>query len=262
MLSSRNEDNSSRTIQTYLGLVAITVLAKIIFILTRLDHPLVKQGVFSWIGIIVISALGFIAVVLAPRAGFPDMWNGRVSNRQRFIIPMLVGCGLAMIEVLMDALFVLPETPTVNFPFSIPAYFAGGILSEILLHLIPVVLLMWIIGAVILRGKWQAQVFWVVAAVISLLGTRAPNRRIVSDGLSNQCRDCRRTIFLYFCRQLDAYLLFQEIRVSCSNNGSTGDLPDLAHSLAGDFIESEHLIAVSMYSTLHSGQCFMVAYLQ
>jgi hypothetical protein len=169
MLSSRNEDNSSRTIGTYLGLVAITVLAKIIFILTRLDHPLVKQGVFSWIGIIVISALGFIAVVLAPRAGFPDMWNGKVSNRQRFTIPMLVGAGLAMIGVVMDAFSVLPETPTVDFPFSIPAYLAGGILSEILLHLIPVVLLMWIIGAVILRGKWQLQVFWVVAVVISLL---------------------------------------------------------------------------------------------
>jgi hypothetical protein len=169
MLSSRNEDNASLTIKTYLGLVAITVLAKSILILTRLDHPLVKQGVFSWIGIMVISALGFIAVVLAPRAGFPDMWNEKVSNRQRFTIPMLVGAGLAMIEVLMDSLSVLPETPTMSFPLSIPAYLAGGILSEILLHLIPVVLLMWIIGTIILRGKWQVQVFWVVAVLISLL---------------------------------------------------------------------------------------------
>jgi hypothetical protein len=169
MLSSRNEGNPSMTIKTYLGLVAITALAKIIFVLTRLDHPLVKQGVFSWIGIMVISALGFIAIMLAPRAGFPDMWNEKVSNHQRFTIPMLVGAGLAMIEVVMNALSVLPEPRTVDFPLSIAAYLAGGILSEILIHLIPVVLLMWIMGTAILRGKWQAQVFWVVAVLTSLL---------------------------------------------------------------------------------------------
>jgi hypothetical protein len=169
MLSSNNARSLSPTINTYFGLAVITVISKFIIVLARLDHPLVKQGVFSWVGIIVISALGFIAIVLAPRAGISDMWNEKVSNRQRFTIPMLVGAGLAIIEVVMDALSVLPEAPTVNLPLSIPVYLTGGILSEILLHLIPVVLLMWIIGTVILRGKWQVQVFWVVAVLISLL---------------------------------------------------------------------------------------------
>ncbi len=168
MQSSGNENNPSLNIKIYLGLAAITVLAKIIFILTRLDHPLLQQGMFSWVGIIVISVLGFMAIRLASRTGFPDMWSENVSNRQRFVIPSLTGAGLAMIQVMMDALSMLPETPTVGFPLSIPTYLAGGILSEILLHLIPVVFLVWIIGNVILRGKWTTQVFWAVAVLTSL----------------------------------------------------------------------------------------------
>jgi hypothetical protein len=169
MLSSNKAGGFSSMIRTYLGLVAIVVLSKIIIIFTRLNHPLVQQAVFSWIGIIVISALGFIAIAVASRVGFPDMWSEKVSNRQRFAIPMLVGTGLAIIEVVMNALSMQPKPPTVDFPLSLPAYLSGGILSEILLHLIPVVLLVWIIGTIILRGKWQEQVFWVVAVLVSLL---------------------------------------------------------------------------------------------
>jgi hypothetical protein len=168
MLFSKETYNLALNIKTYLGLVAIIVLSKIIFILTRIDSPLVQQSIFSWTGIIVISAVGFVAVMLAPRVGFPDLWDKKVSNRQRFTIPILVGIGFAIVEVGMDALSILPETLTSEFPLSIPVYLSGGILSEILLHLIPAVLLLWFIGCVILRGKWTTQVFWVIAVLIAL----------------------------------------------------------------------------------------------
>jgi len=56
----------------------------------------------------------------------------------------------------------------VPFPYSIPVYLTGGILLEMLYHFIPIVFLTWIISNLLLKKKWQNQVFWILAILLSL----------------------------------------------------------------------------------------------
>jgi hypothetical protein len=169
MLYSKNIAGPSLSIKTFLGLVVLIVFSKIIWTLAQLDDPIVQQGVNTWGGIMVLTILGLVALKLAPRAGFPDLWAEGVSNRQRFVIPLLVGISFGILQIGLVSLMLGLEIPMVDFPLSIPVYLSGGILMEILFHLIPMVFAVWFITNVILRGRWQAQVFWGVALLLSLL---------------------------------------------------------------------------------------------
>lgn len=78
---------------------------------------------------------------------------------------------LILLMVLGKVIWLLlgVDHPMVEFPYSIPVYFSVGILMEILLHLIPIVLLVWLISNVILRKRWENKVFWTVAILFSLI---------------------------------------------------------------------------------------------
>ena len=155
--------------KTLLGLVFLMVLGKLTWTLFQLDHPIVQQAVNSWVAIILAAVLGFVAIRLAPQTGFPDIWDNRVSNKQRFLIPTLFGIGFAAIQIVLVSLILNLDIPTVNFPLSIPVYLFGGIILEIFFRLIALVFLVWFISNVILRKRWQEQVFWIVAIILSLL---------------------------------------------------------------------------------------------
>ena len=115
------------------------------------------------------AALGFVALKLAQRTGFPDMWDEKISNQQRFFIPVLFGLGFAVIQIILVTLVLRLDIPMVKFPLSIPVYLFGGIILEIFYRLIPMVLLVWLISNLLLRKRWQEQVFWVVAILLCLL---------------------------------------------------------------------------------------------
>ncbi|MBN1221495.1 MAG: hypothetical protein JXM69_21420 [Anaerolineae bacterium] len=169
MYSLKNANRPLLSAQIFLGLIAIIVLSKVIWTLAQLDDPIVRQGVNSWFGIILITGLGAVALKLAPKAGFCELWDPTVSNRQRLIIPIMVGAAFGIMQIGLVSLMLGLEIPMVGFPLSIPVYLSGGILMEILYHLIPMALLMWFITGVLLKGKWQEQVFWIMAILLSLL---------------------------------------------------------------------------------------------
>jgi hypothetical protein len=155
--------------KTFFGLVLVMIIGKVIWTSFRLDHPIVKQSINSWVAIGLAAVLGFIALKLAQRTGFPDMWDRRISSKQRFVIPILFGLGFAVIQIILVALVLHLDIPMVNFPLSIPVYLFGGIILEIFYRLIPMVLLVWLISNLILGKRWQEQVFWVVAILLCLL---------------------------------------------------------------------------------------------
>jgi len=169
MLHAKNSTQWSMSIKIFVGLVLTIILSKIIWTLAQLDDPIVEQGVNSWLGIVAVAGLGFLALKLAPRVGFPDLWDERVSNRQRFIIPMVVGIVFGIGQVILVSLVLGLEIPMVAFPLSVPVYLSGGILMEMVFHLIPMVLLVWFFANVLLKQRWQEQVFWIVAILLSLL---------------------------------------------------------------------------------------------
>jgi len=130
--------------RTFLGLVLIMVIGKVVWTSFQLDHPIVQQSINSWVAVILAAVLGFVALKLAQQTGFPDMWDKKISNKHL-------------------------DIPMVKFPLSIPVYLFGGIILEIFYRLIPMVLLVWLISNLILRKRWQEQVFWVVAILLCLL---------------------------------------------------------------------------------------------
>ncbi|WP_440952648.1 hypothetical protein [Methanococcoides sp. FTZ1] len=160
-------DKLSRSDSTFIGLIILMLLGKATWEYFDVTHPIVQQWTATWSAILVVAVLGSVCIKLAPKAGFPEIWDKDVTNKQRFVIPILLGIGFSIIEILVGLALQLPNIH-VQFPFSIPVYVSGGIFLEILYHLIPVVTLTWLISTLLLKGEKQNQVFIAVAILASL----------------------------------------------------------------------------------------------
>ncbi|MEP6743264.1 MAG: hypothetical protein ABJB61_12250 [bacterium] len=165
--TGRTIEDSSISMRIYLGLIAFMVAVKVLFLLFPTVFPGADQeGAFAWTTILAIAVMGLIGLVLARRTGFPEIWDSKVSNRQRFLIPTFIGLVYGVITVLKD--LPNPEPVHLKLPLSIPFYTYGALLLEIMLRLFAIPLLVWIFSNLILRGRWQTQVFWLAAIVVAL----------------------------------------------------------------------------------------------
>jgi hypothetical protein len=61
-----------------------------------------------------------------------------------------------------------PSPVHLKLPLSIPFYAYGAILLEIMLRLFAITFLVWLFSNVLLRGRWQTQVFWIAAIIAAL----------------------------------------------------------------------------------------------
>jgi hypothetical protein len=157
----------------YLGAVKVLSVTLIPITFRAAD----QEALFDWTTLGIYSALGLVGVVLAERTGFMAAWDVRVSQRQRLLVPALVGFGLATLAILLDVLTGGTEAvaqvtgqPSFNidFPGSLLAYSAGGILVDVELRLFTVPFLLWLVSNVLLRGRAQTRTFWVLAATSTL----------------------------------------------------------------------------------------------
>lgn len=140
-----------------------------------------QEGAFYWTTILAIAVMGFIGLILARRTGFPEIWDTKVSNRQRFLIPAVIGVIYGVITVIIDLRD--PSPVHLRLPLSIPFYAYGALLLEIMLRLFTIPLLVWLFSNVILRGRWQTPVFW-IAVVIVALYEPLPHMREQFSGVS------------------------------------------------------------------------------
>lgn len=122
--------------------------------------------------LIVYGGLGFLGLQLSQKLGFPALWEPAVSNRQRFLIPAVVGVGLGFFFIVADAflqrwhpLGPLPHPP---FPTSLVASAVAGIGEEVIFRLFFIPSGMWLISTIILKGRWPGEVFWGVAIFSAL----------------------------------------------------------------------------------------------
>jgi hypothetical protein len=107
-------------------------------------------------------------MILAPHAGFAEMWASGMPIRHRVGDPLLVGIGLGLVMVLSDLFWPLgPELQT-PFPDSIVVFSLAGLVEEILVHLFLTTALVWLISSVILKQRYGEAVFWVVAVAVGL----------------------------------------------------------------------------------------------
>jgi hypothetical protein len=160
-------DTLTKSDKTYLVLVSLMFIGKAVWTYAGVDHPIVQNWTGTWSAIILAAVFGFIAIKLAVKTGFPDIWDEKISNKERFLYPVILGLAFALVEILVGLAMSLPNIH-VAFPFSIPVYYSGGIFLEILYHLIPTVFLVWLISNILLKGKKQTEVFVVVAVLASL----------------------------------------------------------------------------------------------
>ncbi|MGB2727209.1 MAG: CPBP family glutamic-type intramembrane protease [Halobacteriota archaeon] len=122
--------------------------------------------------LIFYGGLGLLGLKLSEKLGFPELWDEKISNKQRFLIPALIGMGIGMFFILADmilsqfhALGPLPHPP---FPTSIVASAVAGIGEELIFRLFFISFWVWLISYVILKKRWQNQIFWIVAIFSAL----------------------------------------------------------------------------------------------
>jgi hypothetical protein len=168
------------SIIVYLAMMAFLVLTKVVVDAYFPDvfRAAGQAQVFEWPALAIWTAAGLVGVVLAERTGFPSALDERVSNSQRFLIPIAIGLAFGGVYVVHDLLTGASRVltayygqPSVNiaFPASGLIYTSGAIISEVLFRLLPVPLLLWLISNLALGGRLQNQTFWVLAVVSSLL---------------------------------------------------------------------------------------------
>jgi hypothetical protein len=159
--------NLSTSVKIYIGIVLFLCAVKIIFLLFPTAFPLAEQeSAFRWTTIAVIALLGFVGLVLSRRTGIPEVWDSKVSIRQRFLLPTIIGLVYGVITVIKD----LPNPSPVHLPLplSIAFYAYGAVFLEILLRLFAIPFLVWLISNLILRGRWQTPVFWFAVVIAAL----------------------------------------------------------------------------------------------
>ncbi len=121
---------------------------------------------------VLYALLGFVGLILWRNLGFPDIWDETVTNRQRFLVPAIVGGVLGVVLIIADLIFSpingigrLIHPP---FPTSLVASIAAGIGEEILFRLFFISFWTWLVGKIILRRHGLGIVFWVVSVLSAL----------------------------------------------------------------------------------------------
>jgi hypothetical protein len=165
------------TVLAWLGLVGYVVLAKFVLaLLPPIDVAVIAQE-FTWTAIAIVAALGLVGALLAEPTGFMPALDPRVTNRQRFAVPVLGGMGLGVLAVLIDVVthgtkFIeaqLGESSfNVSFPASLAVYTAGAVSVEAIYRLLPFPLLFGLIGYLIMRRRGEQRAFVILAVILSL----------------------------------------------------------------------------------------------
>jgi hypothetical protein len=125
---------------------------------------------FSWPFLAFLAGWGLLGLLLARRAGFPEMWD---PPRWRAGAPWALGLGLATgaLSILADRL--RPLAPLLGLdslhhpmPEGLLVYLHAGIASEVYLHLLPAPLVT--LAATRLLGMPPARAGWAAVALLSV----------------------------------------------------------------------------------------------
>jgi hypothetical protein len=167
------------SITVWLMLVGYLVLVKTIIL--PLFPPIeidAVAAIFKWDFIVIVSFVGLVGVWLGDRMGFMPALDPRVSNRQRYLIPLLIGGGIGSLASVIDiftqgtkflATNMGVSSFNTDFPASLFIYTSGTVLIEAIFRLFLFPALLGLISYVILKKRWEEQIFWVLAILLSLL---------------------------------------------------------------------------------------------
>jgi hypothetical protein len=169
----------SSSIFAWLLLVGYLALVKMVIL--PLFPPIEIDAVAAIFGWDVIATAGFLGLVglwIADRTGFMPALDPHVSNRQRYLIPLLIGGGIGILASLLDMVtkgtqFIAENMGVASFntdyPLSLFIYTSGTVVIEAIFRLFLFPVLLWLISYVVLKRRWQEQTFWVLILIFSFL---------------------------------------------------------------------------------------------
>jgi hypothetical protein len=135
--------------------------------------------------VVIYGLLGFIGLILWRNLGFPEIWAENVTNRQRFLIPAIVGGSLGLVVIVGDLIFSpfngIGRFMHPPFPTSLVATVAAAIGEEMIFRLFFVAFWTWLVGKVVLRGRGLNVVYWVAAtfAALAFAASHLPSLMII-----------------------------------------------------------------------------------
>jgi hypothetical protein len=169
----------SKPVLIFLGLIAYLIAVKLVItFVPAVFRSTTQAAVFEWKFLALWTILGWTGVVLSQKTGFPEPWNGGISNIHRILLPFLIGITLGILAIGTDWItgwthFVANKmhmrTIHIDFPASLLIYPGGAIIVNIVYRIFPVPFLLWIISNLILKGRSRNKVFWILATLLSFV---------------------------------------------------------------------------------------------
>ena len=120
-----------------------------------------------WLGI------GFPFLLLQNYVGIPNLFQPSISNKIRFLQPILIGALFGIIDIFVIKIIQHPEPyselpPFLQpFPYSIFLYFSGALEIEIFYRLIPITLFL-LFGKKVADGRYFNYFLWTAIITTSL----------------------------------------------------------------------------------------------
>ena len=173
----------SLSIKIYIALVAVLTILTVLntFLpqgdFTHLDQAapipkLIIALISASTTMVLYGGLGFIGLKLSQRLEFTDIWIDSISTKQKFLLPALIGIGIGLFyiatDVLLSQFHSLGPLPHPPFPASLIISAIAAIGEEIIFRLFLISFGVWLISYVILKKRWQEEVFWIVVVFSAL----------------------------------------------------------------------------------------------
>ena len=158
------------------GLLAVTGLFIALVGAGLEDDP--RKPFFDPLPIAIVGLVGGLGVFLASRIGIPAAWDERVSQRTRFVYPLLIGAALGIVSIALELItggisFVIADLNLERFnaplPGSVLLYGGGAVVLEVVYRLLAIPLVLWIALRLGLPDRYRLAAFVVVALLTSLL---------------------------------------------------------------------------------------------
>lgn len=122
---------------------------------------------------IIILLVGIPFLFLQSKVNLPNFLEKSISNKQRFLKPVLIGAVFGILDVIVIKLLMHPEPYTElppflqPFPYSVFLYFSGAFKIEVFYRLIPLTLIL-LLGKWLSSGKYFNIFLWTAIVLTSL----------------------------------------------------------------------------------------------
>ena len=118
------------------------------------------------VGFLVVIVLGFISLSLLLSQNWFAIYEA--ENLKKLLPPSLLATLLGIIMILVDTKIIFPADMNILFPESLLFYPAIGFLVEILFHVLPLAILLFVLNS-IFKNLGSENIIWICILVVSFL---------------------------------------------------------------------------------------------